>query len=372
MIPKKIITDSGSWKQKIRRLLFWYSRKSGAQKAWKKRHEIVFNQHPEYGVTLPQIVERRHREIWNSFRFKSKVQVDTLKICSAISGAKNPFIVPEEIFQADIEPSLNCFSEAHYQSIKHFYSDQYPDAGFPPCILHKMDGEWFDIELRQLSGSLFEAALNQISFPVLVKPAIDSFGGSGVTIVEEKDALKELSRDWNHLVVQPIMEQASEIACFHPMSLNTVRIYLYKSVKDNSVHILNRALRTGNGKKIDNLSAGGLVSFIRNDGHLNGFALDRYGQKYEQHPVTGVPFTGEIPEFEQLNALAKEVTGRLHLLRILGLDLFYDKEEGWRMLEINTRGHSIRFAQYAGLPFFGEFTDEVIEYCKENHWVLKV
>jgi hypothetical protein len=42
------------------------------------------------------------------------------------------------------------------------------------------------------------------------------------------------------------------------------------------------------------------------------------------------------------------------------------------MLEINTKGHSIRFSQYHGYPFFGEFTDEVIEYCKENHWALNV
>jgi len=105
---------------------------------------------------------------------------------------------------------------------------------------------------------------------------------------------------------------------------------------------------------------------------LNGFALDRYGQKYEQHPVSGVSFNGEIPNFEELNKLAKVVAGQLHLLRIIGLDLFYDENEQWRMLEINTKGHSIRFAQYAGQPFFGEFTKEVIEYCKENHWALTV
>lgn len=372
MIARMIIKGSGSWKQKTRRLLLRLSRNNGARKSWKKRHAIVFEQHPEYRVSLSQSAEWRHRELWQPFRREKKVPVDTLKICSAISGIEDPAIIPEEIFQADIEPSLNRYSEAHFQGVKHFYTNRYPDAGFPVCYLHKIDGEWFGPALMPIDGKAFEVVLNQISYPVLVKPGIDSYGGRGVEFAEDTDILKETVECRNHVVVQQIMKQAPRIAAYHPESLNTVRVYLYRSVLDNKIHILNRALRIGNGARIDNVSAGGLVSLIRDDGQLNGFALDRYGQKFEQHPLTGVSFNGGIPKFEELNRLAKEVAGQLHLLRVVGLDLFYDKEENWRMLEINTSGHSIRFAQYAGQPFFGEFTEEVIESCKENHWALTV
>ncbi len=42
------------------------------------------------------------------------------------------------------------------------------------------------------------------------------------------------------------------------------------------------------------------------------------------------------------------------------------------MVEANVVGqHTIKFIQNAGFPFFGEFTDEVVDYCKVNHWALK-
>jgi hypothetical protein len=30
---------------------------------------------------------------------------------------------------------------------------------------------------------------------------------------------------------------------------------------------------------------------------------------------------------------------------------------------VNLNSHTIRFAQYAGQPFFGDFTGEVVRYC---------
>jgi len=35
-------------------------------------------------------------------------------------------------------------------------------------------------------------------------------------------------------------------------------------------------------------------------------------------------------------------------------------------MELNLMSQTIRFAQYAGRPFFGPFTGEVVRYCKEH------
>ena len=48
-----------------------------------------------------------------------------------------------------------------------------------------------------------------------------------------------------------------------------------------------------------------------------------------------------------------------------------DSDEKWRAVELNLFGQTTRFTQYAGQPFFGEFSEEVIDYCKKNHWALK-
>ena len=44
------------------------------------------------------------------------------------------------------------------------------------------------------------------------------------------------------------------------------------------------------------------------------------------------------------------------------MDLCFDKNSKWRVVEVNTKGITIRFSQYGGKPFFGDFTEEVIEY----------
>jgi hypothetical protein len=57
---------------------------------------------------------------------------------------------------------------------------------------------------------------------------------------------------------------------------------------------------------------------------------------------------------------------QVYLARVVGFDVCLDAEGRWRFIEVNINGHTIRFAQYAGEPFFGPFTDEVIRYCREN------
>jgi len=41
------------------------------------------------------------------------------------------------------------------------------------------------------------------------------------------------------------------------------------------------------------------------------------------------------------------------------------------MIEINLNSTTLMFAQYFGVPFFDQFTDEVRDYCITNHWTLK-
>jgi hypothetical protein len=109
---------------------------------------------------------------------------------------------------------------------------------------------------------------------------------------------------------------------------------------------------------------------INKEGFLNGYAVDKYGQRFTTHPDTGCNFNDKIPACDELKGLALKISERVYLNRVIGLDLCYDSSGRWRVIEINTKGHTIRFAQYGGQPFFGEFTNEVIEHCQKNHWTL--
>ena len=76
-----------------------------------------------------------------------------------------------------------------------------------------------------------------------------------------------------------------------------------------------------------------------------------------------ITFNIKIPFYNELLLTAKSVADELLLCNLVSLDMCLDENNSWRCLEANLRGQTIRFAQYAGKGFFGEFTDEVISRC---------
>lgn len=357
-------------KENLKRSILYYSKRNGAKKAWNKRHKKVTERHPGYVKPVGKIFESKHLKTWSVL--KSKPSLSTLRICSNISGVTDPYLVPEEIFQADIEPTLNRYHEGHIFANKSLYNHWFKCGKFPICFLHSVDGELMDRDLNHLNDEETIRLIKSFEYPVVFKPNTNSYGGNDFNLVENADALQDLIEHGKNFVIQEKLHQHSKLEKYHDQSINTVRVYLYKSFLDNRVHVLNIAQRMGNGGVIDNVAAGGLVSYVNRDGYLHGYALDKYGGRYDKHPITNVTFDQKVPDFDQLKKISLCVAQKLFHIRVVGLDLFYDQSGRWRPLEINTRGHSIRFAQYAGQPFFGEFTEEVIEYCKENHWTYSV
>ena len=366
MMMFKHIGNSGGYAGKLKRMLAYYSVRRGAKNTWKKRHRIVFEKHPEYRKALDPSIQKQHRDIWK--KFNGSFDEATLKICRSSSGKADPLIIPEEIFQADIEPSLNSHSNAHFLGHKSFYNRYFKPGLFPDNLLHRVDGELLDETYQPIEWDTAADRSKTFSYPVVMKPNIESWGGNNIKFIQNTEELLEQLRKNRNVVVQEKIRQHPGLAKYHEKSLNTVRVYLYRSVTDNRIHIINTVLRMGNGRKVDNVSAGGFVSLINEEGRLHGYGLDKYGEKYSRHPITGRPFKGAIPEFEALKKISVDTAQKLHLLRVVGLDLSLDVTGRWRAIEINTKAHSIRFAQYAGQPFFGQFTNEVIEYCKKNHW----
>ncbi len=46
--------------------------------------------------------------------------------------------------------------------------------------------------------------------------------------------------------------------------------------------------------------------------------------------------------------------------RLVSIDMALDTNEKWRCIELTPFGQTMKFAQDAGEPFFGKFTDEII------------
>ncbi|MDW8130619.1 MAG: sugar-transfer associated ATP-grasp domain-containing protein [Bryobacterales bacterium] len=346
--------------------LFLWMRSRAVRTDWRVRHRKVFALHPDYRKPCPRPLESEHRRLWS--QLDRRLSLATLRICYNIAGRADPRIVPEETFACFVERCLNPPDWPYWLSHKSLLYGLLPKGLLPEPLLHNIAGTFFDATLSPINLSRVAALARSFHYPVVFKPNWESSGGRGVLIIHDsRDLLKAIEGRANFLV-QAFLHQHPFLRAFHDYGVNTIRVYTYRSVRDDSVHVLNTALRMGVAGSLDNLTAGGIVCFIHPDGRLHDYACDRYGRKFERHPDSRLRFGPEqrIPQFDELIRLSVELAARLPAIRVAGWDMALDAEGRWRCIELNPHSHSIRFAQYAGQPFFGDFTAEVVEYCRRH------
>lgn len=164
------------------------------------------------------------------------------------------------------------------------------------------------------------------------------------------------------------MEQHPDISVFCSTSVNPIRICTYKSVKDDTVHILDGAvLRIGyEGETNDGTHGNGKFVGINRDGTLMHKALDFYGN--ESETFNGIDFrqNHRVPNYDLACNLAESVAKKVLHHRLLAFDIMIDKTGKPIMLEFNIEAFSMWLAQFVGERAFGDFTDEILEYTRNN------
>lgn len=369
MYKKILLNRKLSLKERIKRVVAYFLIRRGARIQWSNRFRKVIELNPELASHVKKSIEKDHKSYWKPF--SSDINLLTIRVSNSISGIADPKYIPEEIFMSDIEPTINNNPAVEYLTYKSFYSRWFPGDIFPFNYFHNVDGEWLNHDLQHISFDHIKTIAQGLPYPVVFKPNRESHGGKNIYFLQHYDQLIKIIANKKDFLVQEKILQDSFFEKFNYRGLNTIRVNIYRSVKDNKPHIINLALRMGVGGSLDNETDGGIVVMIRKDGFLNGFAVDKYGNRFIKHPDTEVGFNEKIPDFGNLKSLSLDIAQKIFYTRLISLDLCYDVDKRWRMIEVNIFGSTIRFAQYHGALFFDEFTDEVFEHCLHNHWALK-
>ena len=177
--------------------------------------------------------------------------------------------------------------------------------------------------------------------PVFVKKRVDLARGESVEIVavdelpEERERVFREIRQSGRCILEEKIEQAAELAAFHPGSVNTVRCVVIWT-KDR-VEIPYCILRTGRGGSvIDNASAGGISAAIDPEtGIVTTDGMDERNQRFAEHPDGHVVFKGyRMPEWTELLALVRDIAVRRDSIRYIGWDLACSTK-GWCVVEGN-------------------------------------
>lgn len=149
---------------------------------------------------------------------------------------------------------------------------------------------------------------------IIYKP-ISNAQGQGIIVYDDlsdgENLFNEIKEKNEKAILEEWICQHEEFAKIYSKAINCLRIITFYN--GEKVNFLTGGVTWGNGKKIANASASGIVSPVNfGNGRLEKPAADFLGKIYKQHPITGQNLQGvSIPYWketlEMLTGAAKEV-----------------------------------------------------------------
>lgn len=372
-------------KRILKHLICWVRYKSN-ENAFEALYKKIPSDHPS--LPLAKDKDKKLRiwtDKWGAFGVKPSAR--GYKIFSRfIKEDEMINYAPEAISRCFIEPVLTPEGFSPFYSDKNSFDLLLPDGYLPKTFLRSIDGKLMDGKYRaiRLHEGEFSGFLHDtIEDVVAVKPSRSTWGKgfdlfrreNGSWVNSNGDVLS-LPYLWQHYgknwMIQECLHQCDFMAQFNPTSVNTIRIACYRSVRTGELVTLNAVMRIGGkGAVVDNVSVGGMFVEIKDDGTLGKKVFSNYGKESVMH--NGIDFSVnefKIPHYERVKAFVIDIATRMPHMSLFANDVMIDENGNPRLVEVNTQGFLVRFYHFCSHPAFGKYTDEIIEFCKEEYKTL--
>ena len=296
----------------------------------------------------------------------------------------NPDIITDDIFHMIVEPCLNNQTANSVYGDKNFYEQILPQEYFPICVLRNIESDYMDRDYHviQMNNEEFDKhVLNnkdiQAKGKLIVKPTQDTAGGFGVRLFvfdgkqwknSEGDilSLDFLEQKYKrNFILQETIEPSDFVRQFNSSSYCTFRIITYRSVVDDTLHLIGGYMRVGaKGSFKDNVHQGGYAIPISPDGKLSHQAINGQRKCYDYvNDINLKDNTFEVPNWQEIVNLCFDIARKVTPCRLLSFDIILNRENRPYIIEFNIKNQTMTTVQITSKPFFGEFTDEVITYC---------
>lgn len=299
---------------------------------------------------------------------------------SMVEGGSNPiYMLPQETANIYVMPVLNPIPLREYFEDKNLFDKILPPSTLPKTILRRMGGKWYDAAYHLLSGEVLPLLNREApGKEIVIKPSRHSSSGRGVDIFSLRDRHwvskttgrlltdEEIRSVWgdNDLIVQEAFLQHEFMSQFNPTSVNTIRMYIYRSIADGTPRYIWSGVRIGGkGSVVDNSHSGGIMIGLNPDGEFSDYGFDQWGNRVTE--FNGIDFKNSslrLPWFEELQDFAFKCSAYLFPNRLIAFDLTIDPEGRPAILEYNLRGYAPWCMQFAGARPLGDYTDEILEY----------
>lgn len=277
-------------------------------------------------------------------------------------------------FYLYIESCLNDRMLIYAIKEKNFYNKFLTRIPTPTTLLRRINGFYYDDKFKMIDREDIIKYLTEHK-KIILKPSIDSGHGNDICVFENKNGIfnngtfdlnpEFLDRYNKDFIIQEFITQHSYFSQFNPTCNNTIKIFVYRSIKDDSLNLLHSIFWVGaKGSFLDHDQWGGFGLSINEENKINKYAIDVHGNKYESVYDIMLSSLDKVPGMDEMKALAKKIAGNIYYGRLLAIDFTVNIDGDPLLLEINCRHNGIHQYQMHNGGLFKEFTKEILDYCQ--------
>ena len=271
--------------------------------------------------------------------------------------------IPLDIQYCFIDDWFNDTRTALLLDDKNMYDLFFHDVNRPQTIARIVANRFFDENYADLSIDQVVKRCSECKC-VILKPAIGTSGGKGISFWNINDGENELMdflSKHNNYLIQKVINQHPEIDRIYRDSINSIRIVTCHY--NGSTSVLSTVIRMGvNGNKLDNASQGGLFCGINDDGTLRKYAYTKTGEALTKHPQGAVFSECHIPNFDRCKDLVVHLSNRFfRISKLISWDLAIGEDGEPILIEVNLCYGGADIHQIANGPLYGENTEDILD-----------
>ena len=288
---------------------------------------------------------------------------------SRLSGVESDRYLSMDVYYFFVVPALNRYDFINAYIDKNIYSDLFPMVRQPLTVVKNMHGHFYR-EGQEISRDEAIEAVRNYSGEMMIKPTVETCNGDGVdqitdTSAESLNAL--FSRYDINFIVQEKARQHPELQRVNPTSLNSMRLYTYRTLEGKCEFLYPYSMLRfgGKGAVKDNTSKGGGTCLIDRDGHVDDRVFRfKHMEISSLKRETGVENL-VVPCYHKVIDTLLAMHSKLPYFDYVGWDVTVDPDGEPLFIEFNLVP-AIEGPQLMAGPMFAEHLDEVVERARQG------
>jgi len=271
--------------------------------------------------------------------------------------------IPTSEYKVNIVGRLNIYPLKRAYTDKNITDIILPSSIQPKTYLKNING-YFYIDGKPITKQDAISLCANLG-EVIIKPSLTARGKgvakhnlvNGISRAQGISIDKIFEEYKKDFLIQECVSQHKDMAALNPTSLNTIRIMTYRAGMD--IKVIYSVIRIGRkGAVIDNESAGGISTIIKEDGRLGQYAYGAPGIDNIEFTDTGIRLLGYlIPSYKEALQMVKDCHYKLPYFDLLAWDVAINENGSPILIEFNMTPD---LSQSANGPAFGEYTEEIL------------